>query len=154
MRPEARAVIAHMQTQMGLACWMVTGDNRRAAMSVAREVGIPATRVVAEVLPAGKHELVRRFQEEGRKCALVGDGINDSPALALADAGIAMGGGTEVAMEAASMVLVKSDLRDVVTALDLSRATYNRIRMNFVWAFGCTFPLSLLFFSFVCAMQN
>ena len=115
---------------------MCTGDNRRTAQVVAKELGISVENTVAEALPSTKHDLVRKLQSEGHVVAMIGDGINDSPALAAADLGVSVGTGTDIAMEAADVVLMKNDLRDVITALDLSRTTFNRIRLNFVWALG------------------
>merc|ERR1712185_804882 len=121
---------------------MVSGDNERAAHAFAAAAGIPAARVVAGVLPAGKLDVVRQLQERlstaaaGRTLAFVGDGVNDAPALAAADVGIAVGSGTDVAIETADVVLMKSTLHDVVVALHLSRVVMRRIRFNFVWAFG------------------
>ncbi|KAG3180091.1 putative copper-transporting ATPase [Phytophthora cactorum] len=122
--------------QMGLEVWMVTGDNARTAFTIADQLGISRRNVMAEVVPSQKASKVKQLQSTGRIVAMVGDGINDSPALAQADLGIAIGGGTEIAVETASMVLMKANLFDVITALDLSRTIFNRIRLNYVWALG------------------
>jgi Cu+-exporting ATPase len=113
---------------------LLTGDDERTARSVATAVGID--RVVAGVLPDGKDAEIRRLREEGHVVAMVGDGINDAPALARADLGIAMGTGTDVAMEAADLTIVTGDLRAVVDAIRLSRRTLNTIRGNLFWAFA------------------
>merc|ERR1711991_396790 len=133
-RPESRSVIAHLEAA-GTLVWMVTGDNERTALAIARDLGIAPDRVFSQVLPADKADRVADLQARGRKVAMVGDGINDAPALTKADLGVAIGAGTDVAIESADMVLMKSNLADVVIALDLARVTYNRIRHNFFWAF-------------------
>ncbi len=130
----AGEVVSHLRA-MGLEVWMVTGDARAVAVAIGEQVGIPAERVLAEVTPQGKAEAVSRLQSEGRKVAFVGDGINDAPALAQADVGIAMGEGTDIALESADIALLGSDLRGVVTALNLSRATVRTIRQNLFFAF-------------------
>jgi Cu+-exporting ATPase len=128
--PEA---VARLHAE-GLTVVMLTGDSRVTAEAVAKKLGID--RVLAEVLPDQKAEAVRQLKSEGRVVAMAGDGINDAPALAVADVGIAMGTGTDVAMESAAVTLVKGDLRGIVKARALSRATMKNIRQNLVFAFG------------------
>ncbi|KAI8912176.1 hypothetical protein DFJ77DRAFT_483750 [Powellomyces hirtus] len=138
IRPEAPGVVRALQRR-GLDVWMLTGDNEKTAKAVGRALGIPMSNIMAQVLPDEKANKVRYLQQtvkKGKKVAMTGDGINDSVALAQADVGIAIGAGSDVAVEAAQVVLVKSDLRDVLIMLDLSRVTFNRILLNFVWAFG------------------
>lgn len=126
------AVVVEGLLKMGIKPVMVTGDNWRTARAVAKEVGIHDVR--AEVMPAGKADVIHSFQKDGSIVAMVGDGINDSPALAAADVGMAIGAGTDIAIEAADYVLMRNNLEDVITAIDLSRRTFARIRWNYVFA--------------------
>ncbi|KAL6874019.1 hypothetical protein ACP4OV_014101 [Aristida adscensionis] len=131
LKREAAVVVEGLK-KLGVHPVMLTGDNWRTAQAVAREVGIEDVR--AEVMPAGKADVVRSLQKDGSIVAMVGDGINDSPALAAADVGMAIGGGTDIAIEAADYVLVRNNLEDVITAIDLSRKTFSRIRLNYFFA--------------------
>ncbi len=133
IRPESAEAIKSLH-DLGIKVAMITGDSQAVADSVARRLGIDE--VAAQVLPGDKAAAVKRFQEGGRKVAMVGDGVNDAPALATADVGIAIGAGTDVAVESAGIVLVRSDPRDVVGAINLSRATYAKMVQNLVWATG------------------
>ncbi len=142
VKPTSAQAIQEL-TKMGLTVVMLTGDNERTAKAIQRKLGI--SRVVAEVLPQDKEQEIRRLQAEGRKVAMVGDGINDAPALARADVGIAIGAGTDVAIESADVVLMRSDLLDAVTAIQLSRAVIRNIKQNLFWAFfynACGIPLA------------
>jgi len=132
VKPTSAQAVAEL-SGMGIEVVMLTGDNARTAEAIRRQVGVD--RVVAEVFPQDKEQEIRRLQNEGKKVAMVGDGINDAPALARADVGIAIGAGTDIAMESADIVLMKSDLLDVVTAIQLSKATIRNIKQNLFWAF-------------------
>ncbi|MEM4172868.1 MAG: heavy metal translocating P-type ATPase [Candidatus Caldarchaeum sp.] len=132
LKPNAEEVIKKLKT-MGLRIMMLTGDNERTARTIAKQAGIDD--VVAEVLPAQKAEAIKKLMEQGRRVAMVGDGVNDAPALATADIGIALGSGTDVAVESAGIVLLSDDLRKVATAISLSRHTMRKIKQNLFWAF-------------------
>jgi Cu+-exporting ATPase len=133
-RDEATLVVDALRRER-IQPWIVTGDQRGTALAVADELGIPEFTVLADTLPHQKVEKVRLLQGIGKKVAFIGDGVNDGPALAMANVGVAIGAGTDVAIDAADVVLVKDDLRDFLNALHLSRATNRMIRWNFTWAF-------------------
>ena len=132
VKPTSRQAVADLQA-MGIEVVMLTGDHQKTAEAIRRQVGVD--RAVAEVLPQDKEREIRRIQESGKKAAMVGDGINDAPALARADVGIAIGAGTDVAVESADIVLMKNDLLDVAGAIELSKATIRNIKQNLFWAF-------------------
>jgi len=133
VKPEAQGTIS-MLNSMGINSWLLTGDNANAATNIALKIGIPPERVMSQVKPKDKAVQVKLLQAQGFNVAMVGDGINDSPALAQADVGIAIGAGTDVAIEAANIVLIKNYLFDVITAIDLSKKTFKRIQINFLCA--------------------
>jgi len=132
VKPTSQKAIKEFEA-MGIEVVMLTGDNKKTAEAIRRQLGI--TRAVAEVLPQDKEREIRKIQEQGRKVAMIGDGINDAPALARADVGIAIGAGTDVAIESADVVLIRSDLLDAVTAVQLSKSTIRNIKQNLFWAF-------------------
>ena len=131
IKPTAKKAIQRMK-DLGLEVAMITGDNKKTAEAIAKELGID--RVFAEVLPEEKAMYVKKLQNEGKFAAMVGDGVNDAPALAQADIGIAIGAGTDVAIETANIVLMKSDPADIIRAIRLSKATVSKMKQNLVWA--------------------
>ncbi|HZD59963.1 MAG TPA: HAD-IC family P-type ATPase, partial [Anaerolineae bacterium] len=133
VREESKEAVAELKA-LGKEVWMLTGDTREVAVYVAKELGLDS--FFAEVVPEAKSKSVRELQEQGKRVAMVGDGINDAPALVQADIGIAIGAGTDVAIESADIVLVKNDPRDVVHLINLSRATGRKMRQNLFWATG------------------
>lgn len=135
LKPEARDVISILRS-MKVKSIMVTGDNWGTAKAIGKQVGIDNDDIIAEAKPDQKADHVKNLQMSGLTVAMVGDGINDSPALVAADVGMAIGAGTDIAIEAADIVLMRSNLEDVITAIDLSRKTFSRIRLNYAWALG------------------
>jgi len=133
LKPEAKEAVATLRAE-GIDVVMLTGDNRRTANAIANELGI--TEVIAEVLPESKAKIIQSLQQKGQCVAMVGDGVNDAPALATADIGIAIGSGSDVAKETGSIILIRNDVRDVVESIRLSRATMRKIKQNLFWAFA------------------
>lgn len=135
-KDEAALTVNVLQHVFGKSVYMLTGDNYRTARAVAHDIGIPASNVVADVLPSEKIEFVKQLRSKGEEVAFVGDGVNDSPALAEASIGIAIGSGSQIAHEAAGIVLMNSKLTDLLVAIDLAKTIYSRIQLNLFWALG------------------
>ncbi|MGK3744531.1 MAG: Cu+-exporting ATPase [Bacillariaceae sp.] len=130
LKADASSSVIYMKEKMGLDVWMVTGDNRRTARAIAKQLQLPENRVIAEALPVAKVEKVQELQAQGCVVAMVGDGVNDSPALVQADVGLSIGKGAEIAAEASDMILVRGNVTDVCTALDVSRVIFRRIQVS------------------------
>jgi cation transport ATPase len=135
-KDEAALTINVLQHVYGIKVYMLTGDNFRTAKAIARDIGLPVSHVIADVLPAEKVAYVKKLRAQGEHVAMVGDGVNDSPALAEADVGIAIGSGTQIAIETGGVVLVNSKLTDLLVAIDLAKTIYSRIKLNLFWALG------------------
>jgi len=135
LRPDAQATLQQLQ-KMGLQVVLLTGDRAEVAHQVAQALQVPGIRVIAEVQPADKAQVIRDLQAQGQRVAMVGDGINDAPALAQADVGIALHSATAAALETADIILMRNRLWDVVEAIRLSRATFHKIQQNLLWAIG------------------
>jgi Cu2+-exporting ATPase len=135
LKPEAASVVKALQ-EMGLQVWMLTGDRQETAREIAAQLNLSQDRVIADVKPDGKAAAIRNLQAQGMRVAMVGDGVNDAPALACAEVGIALSSGTDVAIETADIVLMRHGITDVVAAIELSRATFAKIRQNLFWAFA------------------
>jgi P-type Cu2+ transporter len=135
LKPEAASVVKELQ-EMGLQVWMLTGDRHETARAIAAQLNLSPDRVIADVKPDGKAAAIRNLQAQGMRVAMVGDGVNDAPALACAEVGIALSSGTDVAIETADIVLMRQGITDVVAAIKLSRATFAKIRQNLFWAFA------------------
>ncbi len=135
VKPSSKDAIEALH-RAGIKVMMITGDNKETAKAIARQIGIAEENILAEVLPQDKADNVKRLQEEGYRVAMVGDGINDAPALAQADVGMAIASGTDIAMESADIVLMGNDLMDVYTAIELSKKTIKHIKQNLFWAFA------------------
>ena len=133
IKQTSKAAIKRLK-QMNLDVIMITGDNQQTAEAIGRQAGID--HIIAEVLPDGKADAVKKLQQKGKKVAMVGDGINDAPALALADIGMAIGTGTDIAMEAADITLIRGDLQAIADSILISRKTITNIKQNLFWAFG------------------